>query len=216
MNLEYLKKTTVLFVDDETTITNQAKLGLEDVVKHVFIANNAQEAYNIMQQNQIDILVSDIKMPQMSGLELIEKLRNEGKIPKGSIISSAFNDTHYFQKAIELKIDKYMIKPIHFKELITAISDIITPYFDHKALQKQQDILRVFTLIGGKKILIVQHIINNLNSDNLFLGTHQDIIITLNISKVTVVNTFKELAKAKVLIKIRNGTYQYNPTLGEN
>ena len=62
----------------------------------------------------------------------------------------------------------------------------------------------------------MQHIINNLNSDNLFLGTHQDIIITLNISKVTVVNTFKELAKAKVLIKIRNGTYQYNPTLGEN
>ena len=209
MNLEYLRATTILFVDDEEIITKQAYLGLEDVVKKIFIANNGIEALDIIKNNDIDVLVTDIRMPNMTGIELLEAIKATSLSIKGSIITSAFDDTQYFHKAIELKVSKYMIKPINFKELIEEISLIMTPYMDQKILQKHQDILGVLTLIGGKKIRIVEHIINNLNSDQLFLGTHQDIIDTLGISKVTVVNTFKELAKAGVLVKVRNGTYQY-------
>jgi two-component system response regulator YesN len=110
----------VLVVDDEKIIRD----GLHDYVKWedqglclLGCAENGVEALEIIKQNDIDILITDIRMPNMDGLELIRNLVGLGKCPV-AILISGYNDFAYAQQAIKLKIVfDYLLKPIDLKEL---------------------------------------------------------------------------------------------------
>ena len=64
-------------------------------------------------------------------------------------------------------------------------------------------------LVGGKKIEILKFIIDNLDEENIFHGSYQDIMEALDVSKPTVVNMFKQLIGAGILEKIKNKVYKF-------
>lgn len=103
----------ILVVDDEP----KHRKGLINMIKmfrpdyNVFGARNGQEALNFISTNPIDILITDIKMPIMDGLELIEKLMEHHKNIK-IILLSAYAHFEYAQKAISLGAFDYLLKPI--------------------------------------------------------------------------------------------------------
>jgi two-component system response regulator YesN len=113
-----LKK--VLVVDDEKIIRDGLcqYVNWEEHGAFLFgCAENGVEALKIIEQNDIDILITDIRMPNMDGLELIGNLAGLGKCPV-TILISGYNDFSYTQKAIKLKIVfDYILKPIDIKEL---------------------------------------------------------------------------------------------------
>lgn len=86
-------------------------------------AENAEEALRLMEDTRIDLLVTDIKMPGMSGLELIETAKASRPDIK-VVILSGFNDFELVKKAATLGIENYLIKPVNKDELSSTLTSV--------------------------------------------------------------------------------------------
>lgn len=124
INVNDLKKITVMYVEDEDVIRTQTADIFKSVFKETFIAANGQEALNLFveNQNKIDIIISDINMPVMTGIEMAEYISKNLNSTTPIIFTTAYNSEEYLLKALELDIAKFITKPIKIKELITEIA----------------------------------------------------------------------------------------------
>lgn len=117
----------VFIVDDEDMVRD----GLENYVhwydygmEVVGTASNGLEAYEFLSCNDVEIVISDIYMPHMDGLEMIEKLGEINRKPV-VILISGHSDFEYAQRAIKSKmVFEYILKPINFEELDKVISQV--------------------------------------------------------------------------------------------
>ncbi len=111
---------SLLYVEDEAFIRENAVLFLEDSFSEIYEADNAFKALEIYHDKKPDIIITDISMPKMSGLELCEKIRKtDAKTP--IIITTAHTKTEYLLKAVELQLVKYLVKPIDEDALMEAL-----------------------------------------------------------------------------------------------
>lgn len=120
--LEYLKDITILYAEDDTLIQKEFSSFLEKFVKKLFIANNGQEALELFQKNKPDIVISDITMPKMNGIELsknIKALNPDTPI----VIISAHNNSEYLIEAIEIGVNRFILKPIDMTEVVNILVD---------------------------------------------------------------------------------------------
>jgi len=112
---------TLLYVEDDDIIRQNAVEYLCESFKEVFQAVDGQEALELYEAHKPDIIMSDIEMPRLSGLQMAKKIRQKDKtIP--IIITTAFTDTEYMLQAIELQLIKYIVKPINTKKLSNALN----------------------------------------------------------------------------------------------
>ncbi|WP_320035219.1 response regulator transcription factor [Halarcobacter sp.] len=123
MNIDYLKflKTlNILYVEDEENIRRNIVKTLLLLVNSVTTASNGREALSLLKNNHIDIILSDISMPEMSGIELSKEVRKNNKnIP--IILLTAHTDTNFLLEATRLKLIDYIIKPLDFNQLKEAL-----------------------------------------------------------------------------------------------
>lgn len=115
------KDMKILYVEDEDFIRENVVEALEFMSIRVTAVSNGLDAYEEYLENKPDVIIADIEMPKMNGLELAEKIRktdNETQI----IIATAYTNTEYFLKAVELNLVKYLLKPIHIIELKNTLS----------------------------------------------------------------------------------------------
>lgn len=212
MDLNCLKDCVLLYVEDEHSVQNQTKMILDDFVKEVKVANDGEEGLKIALEEEIDIIVTDIMMPHMNGIDMIKALKAENKnIPV--IITTAFTETEYLMEAIKLKVDGFITKPINIKDLINNIYTVMLPKVQQEELKGCSYMVDALSiLVGGKKIEILKYIINNLDKEHIFYGSYQDIMENIGVSKPTVVNMFKQLIQAGVLEKIKNKVYRFQNT----
>lgn len=84
---------TLLFAEDEAMLRESMKGTLEKLFKRVFIASNGQEAYELYKHNEIDIVITDINMPIMSGSELIKQIQEYSEYEPMIIVLSAHNES---------------------------------------------------------------------------------------------------------------------------
>ncbi len=213
MDFNSLKECVVLYVEDEKIIREQTHLILKDFVKQMYIASSGEEGIKIALEQEIDVIVTDILMPGMSGLEMLKKLKNEHNRTIPAIIATAFSETEYLMEAISLKVDGFIMKPINARDLISHIYTAALPKLHNKEMQGCSFIVEsLATLVGGKKIEILRYIINHLDENKIFHGSYQEIIEEVNVSKPTVVHMFQQLIKAGVLEKIKNKQYRFRNT----
>jgi len=118
---------TAMIVDDEPLILK----GLEKVISWEEFgieitdkAESGEQALDILQKKEIDILITDIRMHGMSGLELLRAIREMGKHTK-VIILSGYDDFQYVKKASQYGIENYLLKPIEESELIETLLHLI-------------------------------------------------------------------------------------------
>lgn len=120
MKSEFLNL-TLLYVEDDEIIRQNAVEYLSKYFKEVYQAKDGMDGLACYEAYHPDIIISDIKMPHLSGLEMASKIRKKDKtIP--IIISTAYTDTHFMLQAIELQLIKYIIKPINSKKLREALN----------------------------------------------------------------------------------------------
>lgn len=112
-----------LIVDDDYFVVTAlekkidwASLGIETV----YTAHNVAQAREILKQHDVRVLISDIEMPQGSGLELLAWIREEN-YDLQAIFLTNYADFNYAQKAIELRSFEYFLKPIQFDKLMLII-----------------------------------------------------------------------------------------------
>lgn len=115
-----LKTVSVLFVEDDADVREQLSQFLKRRVGTLYVAENGQEGLELWRRHKPEVVVTDIMMPVMDGLKMAELIRQENhSVP--IIVTSAFNDAKFLLKAIDLGIDKYVIKPVNTALLLQAI-----------------------------------------------------------------------------------------------
>jgi YesN/AraC family two-component response regulator len=200
----------ILYVEDDADVMSQTKLILDDFVKEVHTAKDGEEGLKMALELPIDIIIADINMPKMNGIDMLKALKEEHERDIPSIITTAHNDTEYLMDAINLKVDGYIIKPINIKDLINSIYKVMLPIIQKREIEGCAHVVESLSaLVGGKKIEILKYIIDNLDEENIFYGSYQDIMEALDVSKPTVVNMFKQLIGAGILEKIKNKVYKF-------
>ncbi len=110
----------VLYAEDNSDARTQTLEILKDFFQHVDIAVDGVEAYEKIQNNTYDLIITDINMPKMSGIELISRLREQDN-DIAILILSAYNEPTYFIQAIKLGIDGYLLKPLHIDQFVDTV-----------------------------------------------------------------------------------------------
>ncbi|SNU09077.1 two-component system, response regulator YesN [Lachnospiraceae bacterium] len=117
----------VLFVDDEPFILQGLKV-LIDWEKENFeivnMASNGKEALEYLKDNPVDLIIADIKMPLMSGLELLKNVKENEISDAYFVMLSGFNDFEYAKKAIHYGCLEYLLKPVKKDELIQILRKV--------------------------------------------------------------------------------------------
>ena len=116
---------SVLYVEDEEFIRLPMAEMLGRRIERITAAESAKEAIELHAKGDFDILLTDIRMPGLNGLDLIKILRQHQPDLK-AIILSAYNETDFFTEAIDLGIDGFLIKPIDRQKLFALLAKVGT------------------------------------------------------------------------------------------
>lgn len=111
-----LNKSSILLAEDDENVRDSFERILLLFVDMVYVAGNGEEAYELYKKYNPDILITDVKMPKLNGLELIKKIRqDDNKIP--IIVTSAYTDQNFLLESIKLSLVEYVVKPIKESDL---------------------------------------------------------------------------------------------------
>ncbi len=113
----------ILVVDDDKRLRSLLQRFLRENGFFVSVANGAAEARHLMEQYKFDLLIVDIMMPEESGLEFLERLRQESAVPV--ILLTAMGETSDRILGLEYGADDYLPKPFEPKELVLRIKNIL-------------------------------------------------------------------------------------------
>lgn len=116
-------KFSVLYVEDQKEIAEEFIEILSLFVDDIITASNGEEGLKKFNEHLPDIIISDIQMPIMTGLEMIRKIRlSDKEIP--IIVTSAFNDNMYLMEAIDLGVEYYLLKPVMVNKLEERLESV--------------------------------------------------------------------------------------------
>lgn len=124
----------ILIVDDEPRTRQGLQRTLESWNNGEFTilsAENGEEVMQILVEKKIHILLTDIRMPEITGLQLLKNIKEKGHSPV-VIVISAYSEFEYAQEALRLGVVNYLLKPIGKKKLIEAVEEAV------KVLKKQE------------------------------------------------------------------------------
>ncbi|MES9956869.1 MAG: diguanylate cyclase [Sedimenticola sp.] len=155
MNTESAMTDTIslLYVEDDADIRSRMAVFLERRIGQLLVAENGEQGLELFHAHKPDMVITDILMPVMDGLQMARTIRQvDPNIP--IIITTAHNEEHYFLSSIELGIDRYVPKPIDPHFLMTAIEKC------SRLLQRQREEERAnryvhFLLDGQPNFLLV-------------------------------------------------------------
>ena len=138
---------SILYLEDDPTVRESVKSILNIISKNVYSVSNGIEALEYIndEAKKVDIIISDIRMPQMDGLEFLDILRNKLKKDIPTILTTAFNEPEYLVKAIELKVEKFAHKPLNLKELMESIRSTAQVIINQRELEKKKIQLENYT-----------------------------------------------------------------------
>ena len=192
-----LKEITVLYCEDEEYLRDITKGILESFTKKQFICKDGAEGLKVFKENQdlIDLIITDVNMPNMNGLEMSKEIKKiNPNMP--IVVATAFSNSEYLLEAIDLGVDKYVLKPINIKKLLDIMSksllyhelrdlylDQLTKLQNRNALIKETKIIEKSTLalINIDKFSILNDLYGEDYGDEILLS----FVATMKASFVT-------------------------------
>ncbi|MEA3354314.1 MAG: response regulator [Campylobacterota bacterium] len=115
---------SVLYVEDYTPLRNNLKTYLEKFFSNVDTAADGREGLDKYKKGKYDIVISDIKMPKLDGLEMANEIKKINP-NQNILIVSAYTDISNFTFSIKIGIDGYIVKPIDYKQLNQALFKVV-------------------------------------------------------------------------------------------
>jgi len=148
--LVYSKKLTLLYVEDNQLARDATLVILHEFFGEVITAVDGEDGFEKFQEHNIDIIITDINMPRLNGLEMTKKIRSLDKdIP--ILVLSAYNESGFFMDSIKLGVDGYLLKPIDLTQFMEALKKIVEKLKimdEVYLLQQYQDVTDISTIIS--------------------------------------------------------------------
>jgi DNA-binding response OmpR family regulator len=188
MMSEINKEYSILFVEDEKEIRQNYSLYLKKLFKNVYEAEDGHIAYEIYKNKKPNIMIIDINIPKLNGIELLKKIREKDHSTK-AIMLTAHTDVKYLLESASLKLTKYLVKPITRSELKEALSLVL------EELKKYD--------ISSKQILMLKNGYS-WNYETLELSNNNIVMLT-----------DKERQILQLLFSNTNITYSYDDIIGD-
>lgn len=176
-----MRKLKVMIVDDEVIVRN----GVRDCVDWDMYGfeisgsyDNALNAIKALEETPSDIVITDIKMPMMDGLQFAKNCRDKG-IGSKFIILSGYDDFKYAQEAIRYGVEGYILKPIKEEELLDVLGTIKHRYFKEEC--EETSMLKLDRAKYSKTTRdIVDYVKRNLDNEELSLKWIADNLLFMN------------------------------------
>jgi PAS domain S-box-containing protein len=116
-------KLNILLVDDQPEILNTFSRAISRRVENVFTAPNGEQALDLYKNNIIDMVITDVEMPIMNGIDMIKEIRKiGGSIP--IVLVTALRNLDVLTQAIELNVSSFLEKPVNLDEVYKKIDDV--------------------------------------------------------------------------------------------
>ena len=175
IDLKSLSDINILYVEDEIDIQESIYEMIKDIFGTITLSSNGIEALHLYHnENNFDLILTDINMPKMGGLELIQEIRKIDKtLP--IVITTAHDDASFLQKSIDLNVNGYVLKPLDINKLIESISQAVEARMLRKELERLNSDL-IFKL--KEKTFELNSILNS--QDNLVVVSDGHLVHTAN------------------------------------
>jgi DNA-binding response OmpR family regulator len=169
----------ILYVEDEVDTLKPMERFLRRRFSSVIIAKDGENGWNLFKENRPDLIITDLLIPEFSGIDLIKKIRETG-YSNPIIVTSALQDPVTIVHAVDFGISKYIIKPINMAELDTVLEKISTEVLE------QQKITINLTYPQKKECeASLKHFISNLLKQRTGKGP-KDIKVTIGSDKIDI------------------------------
>ena len=155
------KTLTLLYVEDDIELRKTTLEILSEFFNDILVGVDGEDGLKKFQEHHVDLIITDVIMPHMSGLEMLEKIYADNDDVL-SLVISAYNEEKYFTQSIELGIDGYLLKPIELQQFINVLD---------KITQKVEVVRGYQQLKQYKEIVDYSSIVSTLSPD----GTVTDI-----------------------------------------
>ncbi len=176
---------TVVVAEDEELLLNNLVQKIKKIDSDFEVIGTAQtgkQAYGLIEELSPDVIITDIKMPVMDGLELLTKVREHFPLTK-FIITSGFSDFEYAKNAISLKVTDYLLKPVDTEELTSALlrikkefqitksnyEEVFNPGTTKMTSSQIAELLKDFLVENYTQDINLNLIANNLNYSSSYL-----------------------------------------------
>lgn len=179
---QMLSALTIVYVEDDNDIRENFCEFFERLSVNIFCSSNAEDALELYEKNKPDIMIVDINLLNMSGIELASQVRKKDKFTR-FIITTAYTNPEFTLQAVELDITRYLVKPITGNNLLPALE---------KAVIEVHENTDQYTNIN-----LGENLVFNLKKEQLL---HNDIEIDLR---------KKELQLLKLLIQNKDTIVSY-------
>jgi len=144
---------TVLYVEDDKFMREVTTDILEKYFLKVSVAKNGLEGLQQYMDQKVDIVITDIHMPDMNGLEMVNKIKKINSSQNIVVISSA-SDKGTLLDFIEAGIDSFIVKPLKSKKIITGLSKICRNIINAKIMEKlkEREVIDSFIVTANHEI----------------------------------------------------------------
>ena len=192
-----MEKINVMIVDDHSLIREGLKqlLEFDGTINVVGEASNGVECLDKLNLYNPDVLLLDINMPEMNGIEVLKKMKNDNSQIK-VLILTVHNEMDYLMKAVDIGVDGYILKDSESSELKKAISAVkdgenyiqpsLIPSLNNQLMNRDTDKDKISSLTNRELEVLVQV------ANGMF---NKEIAINLNISERTVKNHISNIFK---------------------
>ena len=122
--IKYTSTWKLLYVEDNE-LARTSTLGiLNEFFADIVVAVDGEDGFEKFKENSIDLIITDINMPRLNGLDMLKKIR---KIDKEvvAIVFSAHNETKYLDDSKELNVLDYVLKPISMEQFIEVLATAV-------------------------------------------------------------------------------------------
>lgn len=145
---------SILYVEDEQHTRDELKEFLGDFCTTLHVASNGEEGLDLFKNHPISLVVSDIKMPEMNGIDMCREIKKIDET-QPFIFLTAFKDTEYLMNAIDLQVNGYIPKPINLDLLQRKLDELrVNILWQDIEKKRQQEIETVLnTTLDGIAII---------------------------------------------------------------
>lgn len=142
MDAKALKEVTsglsILYVEDDDDLREETSRLFGHLFENIETAANGRLALERLDTKEFDLIVTDINMPVMDGIEFTKHVREKDE-KQTIIVTSAHDETHYLLELIELGIDKFILKPFEMGRLVTALTQVCSNIMNEKLIRRYKE-----------------------------------------------------------------------------